>query len=68
MTVDCELRGASAKQARAQILHDSDMNAANTFDHPDRLMPKAHEVSAEGSSIRIILPAMSVATVTAALA
>ena len=64
MTVDCALRGASAKQARAQILHDADLNACNSFDNPDRLMPKPHEVAAEGSSIRITLPAMSVATVT----
>ena len=68
MTVECALRGANAKQARAQILHDSDMNACNSFDNPDRLMPKPHDVSAEGSSIRITLPAMSVATVTVQLA
>ena len=68
MTVDCALRGASAKQARAQILHDADLNACNSFDNPDRLMPKPHEAAAEGGSIRITLPAMSVATVTVEIA
>jgi alpha-N-arabinofuranosidase len=64
MTVDCALRGASAKAAHAQILHDPDINACNTFDHPDRLTPQPHEVAAEGDRVRITLPAMSVATVT----
>ena len=68
MAVDCSLHGASARQARAQILHDSDLNACNSFDHPDRLTPKPHDVAAEGSSIRLTLPAMSVATVTVQLA
>jgi len=68
MTVDCALRGVSAKKAQAQILHDSDMNASNSFDNPDRLMPRPHEVAAEGNRIRITLPAMSVATVTAQVA
>jgi len=67
MTVDCAIRGANATQAHAQILHDSDMNACNSFDNPDRLVPKPHEVSAEGSNLRITLPAMSVATVTVQL-
>jgi alpha-N-arabinofuranosidase len=64
MTIDCMLRGASAKSARAEILHDSDMNACNSFDDPDRLMPKRHDVSAEGNRLKITLPAMAVATVT----
>jgi alpha-L-arabinofuranosidase len=62
--VECALRGARAKQGRAQILHDSDLNAYNSFDHPDRVTIQPHEVAVEADRIRIVLPAMSVATVT----
>jgi alpha-N-arabinofuranosidase len=67
MDIDCALRGASAKGAKAQMMHDSDINAANTFENPDRIVIKSHEVSAEGDRLRITLPAMSVATVTVQL-
>ena len=67
MDIDCALRGASPKSARAQMLHDSDINAANTFENPDRVVIKPHEVSAAGERIRVTLPAMSVATVTVQL-
>jgi alpha-N-arabinofuranosidase len=64
MQVDCTLRGASAKGGRAQILHDSDLNAYNSFDNPNRVTIKPHEVAAEGDRVRITLPALSIATVT----
>ena len=67
MDIDCTLRGGAAKSAKAQMLHDSDINAANTFDSPDRIVIKPHEVAAEGDRLRITLPAMSVATVTVQL-
>ena len=68
MDVDCALRGITARQASALILHDSDMNACNSFDQPNRLQLQPHEVSAEREAIRITLPPMSVATVTVQLA
>jgi len=64
MDVECRLRGARAKRGRAQILHDSDLNAYNSFDHPDRVTIQPHEVAVEPDRMRITLPAMSVATVT----
>ena len=64
MEAECELRGVRAKQGRAQILHDSDLNAYNSFDHPDRVTIQPHEVAVEPGRLRIVLPAMSVATVT----
>jgi alpha-N-arabinofuranosidase len=64
MQVDCSLRGAGAKAGRAQILYDSDINAYNSFDNPDRIVTKPHEVAVEGERVRITLPALSVATVT----
>ena len=64
MEVECALRGVRAKRGRAQILHDSDLNASNSFDHPDRVTIRPHEVAVEPDKIRVMLPAMSVATVT----
>ena len=64
MQVECAVRGAAAKQGRAQILHDPDINAYNSFDRPDQVVIKPHEVAVEGGSVRVTLPAMSVATVT----
>jgi alpha-L-arabinofuranosidase len=64
MQVDCALRGVNARQGRAQILHDSDLNAYNSFDNPDRVTIKPHPVTVEAGRIAIALPAMSIATVT----
>jgi alpha-N-arabinofuranosidase len=62
--VDCAIRGVTAKQGRAQILHDSDINACNSFDDPDKVVIKPHQAAVEGDRLRITLPAMSVVTVT----
>lgn len=64
VSVDCTLRGASAKSGKAQILHDTDWNACNTFENPDRLVPKAHPVNVAGDRVKLELPRLSVATVT----
>ena len=64
MQVECALRGVSARSARAQILHDSDINACNTFENPDRLKIQAHQAAVEGGTLKITMPALSVATVT----
>ncbi len=64
MEVDCALNDISAKSGNAQILHDSDINAYNSFDHPDRVTIKPHQVAVSGGGFQITLPAMSVATVT----
>jgi alpha-L-arabinofuranosidase len=64
MAVETTLRGVSASRGTARIVHDSDINAYNSFDAPDRITIKPHEVAVEGSRVRITLPAMSVATVT----
>ena len=64
MQVECALRGVTAKQGRAQILHDPDINAYNSFDKPDQVVIRPYEVAVEGGSLRVTLPSMSVATVT----
>ncbi len=62
--IDASLRGASPKSATAQILHDPDLNACNSFDQPDRLTPRSHRVRVEGGRLLLDLPRLSVATVT----
>jgi alpha-N-arabinofuranosidase len=64
MQVDCEIRGATPRQGRAEILHDPDINAYNSFDNPNRVVIRAHPAAVENGRIRLALPAMSVATVT----
>ena len=64
MQVDCEIRGAMPRQGRAEILHDPDINAYNSFDNPNRVVIRPHPVAVENGRIRVALPAMSVATVT----
>jgi alpha-N-arabinofuranosidase len=64
MQVDAEIRGATPRQGRAEILHDPDINAYNSFDNPNRVVIRPHPVGVENGRIRLALPAMSVATVT----
>jgi alpha-N-arabinofuranosidase len=64
LEIQCALRGATAKNASALLLHDADWNAFNSFDAPDRVVPKPHPVKVEGPVVRLDLPRMSVATVT----
>ena len=66
LEIQCALRGANAKDATALLLHDADCNAYNSFDAPDRVMPRPHTVKLEGATVRLDLPRMSVATVTLA--
>jgi alpha-N-arabinofuranosidase len=68
MDVDCAVRGAAPRSARAQILHDADLNACNGFDNPNRVTIKPHEASVDGGRVRLSLPAMSVATVAVTVA
>ncbi len=66
--VACTMRGVRAVSGAAQILHDPDLNAANTFDGPDRIIPQALPVSVQPQRIRLELPRLSVATVTLQIA
>jgi alpha-N-arabinofuranosidase len=66
--VECNLRGFVGKSGVAQILHDSDWNAYNSFDNPDHIVPKSHPVVLEGTRVALSLPRLSVATVVLATA
>ena len=60
---DCALTGVAPKQANAEILHHPDLNAFNSFENPDAIVPKHHPVTVEGERIRLDVPALSVITV-----
>ena len=60
----CSLDGRTAKSATAQILTHKDFNAANTFGNPNAIVPQSHPIQAEGSSVRLDLPPMSIVTAT----
>lgn len=62
VSMECTLQGVTAKSGKAQILHDTDWNACNSFENPNRLVPKDHPVSVDGNRIRLDLPRLSVAT------
>ena len=68
MTVNCSLAGATARSAVARILHDEDLNAANTFAAPDRILPRDHKIAVEGTHIITDLPPLSVVTAAIRLA
>jgi alpha-L-arabinofuranosidase len=62
--IDCTIQGSTVREAKAQILHDPDWNACNTFENPNRVVLRSHAVAVEGSGLRMDLPRLSVATVT----
>jgi alpha-L-arabinofuranosidase len=62
--IDCSIQGSSATEAKAQILHDPDWNACNTFENPNRIVLQPHPAAVEGSNLRVDLPRLSVATVS----
>jgi alpha-N-arabinofuranosidase len=62
MHVDCMLKGINVDEGAAQILHDVDWNAYNSFDNPDRVIPARQTIQVSGSRMQIDLPRMSIAT------
>ena len=68
MKVNCSLSGVVAVSGKARILYDSDFNACNTFENPDRIVPKGHAAKVEASQVGIELPPMSICTVLVTLA
>ncbi|MEK7408097.1 MAG: alpha-L-arabinofuranosidase C-terminal domain-containing protein [Acidobacteriota bacterium] len=68
LRVNCALSSGSAAEVKARILHDQDLNAHNTFDNPDRLVPRDHPASAAGQTVKLELPPLSMATAIVRLA
>jgi alpha-N-arabinofuranosidase len=68
VSVNCSLAGGTAAGATGRLLQDNDLNAANTFTTPDRVVPKALRVTASGGTVAAELPPLSVATILVKLA
>lgn len=64
MNVVCSLSGGTPGSVKAQILHDADFNACNTFENPDRIVPRDHRVTISSSALSLELPPLSIAAVT----
>lgn len=61
--VDTLLHDRNAQSVTATLLHDADLNACNSFDTPNRIVPKSHPARIEGARVLMDLPPLSVATV-----
>ncbi len=53
-------RGERIASCAANILHHPDMNAHNSFDHPDTITPSTHPAAISGESVSVVLPPLSV--------
>ena len=54
------LRGGTANQVRQTVLSHTRLNAHNTFEQPDNLVPKTSEIGASGPDFKCLLPPASV--------
>ncbi len=54
------LRGGSASQVRQTVLTHAQLNAHNTFDAPNTLVPHATNIAARGAELKCVLPPASV--------
>ena len=54
------LRGRAADQVRQTVLSHDELNAHNTFEHPDVVVPKTTAIVARGSELKCVLPPASV--------
>jgi len=60
-TVVCSFKGLTTKNITGQIITHKEMNAHNTFDNPDVVMPSEFsDYKINGGDIEVILPAKSV--------
>ena len=63
LSVEAALPGVAATGATARMLHHEGFNACNTFDSPDRVVPRVHEVRVEDGRLAVELPPMAIVTV-----
>jgi alpha-N-arabinofuranosidase len=56
-----ELKGGAAAEARQTVLTHKALNAHNTFERPDEVVPAASPAAVEGGAVRCVLPPASVA-------
>jgi alpha-N-arabinofuranosidase len=66
--LNCSIAGKTVASATARSLYHADINACNTFESPDAIVPKPIAAAARGAEITIELPPLSVTTIEAKLA
>ncbi|HEU0140450.1 MAG TPA: alpha-L-arabinofuranosidase C-terminal domain-containing protein [Bryobacteraceae bacterium] len=66
--VECVLPGRGVKSVSARLLHHADMNACNTFENPDTIVPRMHQVETTKAGLRFEMPPLSVVTAVIQLA
>jgi alpha-N-arabinofuranosidase len=67
--IDIRLRGGSASEARATVLTHAELNAHNTFERPDVVVPRSGEAPViQQGSLRAKLPPASVTRLDVTLA
>lgn len=59
-----DIKGASVSVAEGQVLTAATIDAHNTFEAPDKVMPQAYTASAREGSLQLNLPSKSVVVVT----
>lgn len=59
------VEGDQRDRRLSQILHDAEGNAGNTFDNPNRVIPRQLAIRADGSQIVLDPPRLSAATAVA---
>ncbi|HMF76712.1 MAG TPA: alpha-L-arabinofuranosidase C-terminal domain-containing protein [Bryobacteraceae bacterium] len=68
MKVSCGIAGRSVAKAKARSLYHADLNACNTFDAPDTIVPRELAVTTRGTELSVELPPLSVTTIEVELA
>jgi alpha-N-arabinofuranosidase len=66
--VRVNLEGATAREAKATVLTNEDMSAANIFEAANRVTSKPSSVQIEGNGVRINMPKQSLVAATIVLA
>src|SRR5262249_49787338 len=52
--------GKAAENIQQTVLTSEKLNAHNTFEHPNEVMPKTTNLKSSGSSMKVILPPASI--------
>ena len=63
-TISADLKKHSAKNARGEILTAASMDARNTFNNPEQVIPKPVKYEIKNTTLNINLPPKSIVVVT----
>lgn len=67
MNTRVSLAGGKAAGGKARLLYHPDLNAYNSFDKPDTIVPRDTRVEASGSAVRVEVPPLGIVTATVQL-